>query len=167
VNEEFTMAATVPHYLMLTTCESKPVGGGTTVVGQWRFVLEALDADDRLDIRDCEPKVSGERLELLAVLRGLEALDQPSRVTMVTPSRYVIRGIRFGLETWKQNNWQWENHGEMVAVKDHDLWQRLDLAMQIHDIRLRHWNAEVGQDRRLPDQSITAHHDEYATAVAG
>jgi ribonuclease HI len=161
------MAATFPHYLMLTTCESKPIGGGRAAVGQWRFVLEALDADDRVDIRDCEPDVIGERLELLAVLRGLEALDQPSRVTMVTPSRYVIRGIRFGLETWKQNDWQWENHGEMVPVKDHDLWQRLDLAMRIHDIRLRHWNAEVGQDRRLPEQSITANHDEYSTAVAG
>ena len=161
------MGASIPHYLMLTTCESKPVRGGDVLVGQWRFVLEALDADDRLDIRDWEPEVTGERLELLAVLRGLEALDQPSRVTMVTPSRYVIRGIRFGLETWKQNDWYWENHGEMVPVKDCDLWKRLDLALRIHDIRLRHWNAEVGHERRLPEPSITANHDEYSAAVAG
>ena len=159
------MADTVPHYLLLSTCEPKSTPGESA--GQWRFVLEALDGDDRVDIRDSEPGVFGERLELLAVLRGLEALDQPSRVTMVTPSRYVIRGIRFGLESWKQNGWHWEIHGEMAPVKDHDLWQRLERALQIHDVRFRHWNAEVGQERRLPEQTVTAHHDQYATAVAG
>ena len=149
-----------PHYLLLTTCETKKdTRADEFAVGQWRFVLEALDGDDRLDIRDIEPGVVGERLELLAVVRGLEALDQASRVTMVTPSRYVIRGIRFGLETWKENDWNWENHGEMVAVKDFDLWKRLDRAMEIHEVRLRHWNSQVGREGRMVSNPITTGHD--------
>lgn len=167
------MIAPCPHYLLLSTCESesnpRPGTGqpGTGQQGTWRFVLEELDGDERVDIRDSEPGVCGERLELLSVIRGLEALDQPSRVTLVTPSRYVIRGIRFGLETWKRNEWQWEVHGEHVPVKDCDLWLRLDRALDIHEIRLRHWRAEVGHERQLADSAITTHHDDYSPAVAG
>lgn len=128
-------APSAPHYLLLSTSQSRCLGG------DWRFVLESLESEQRMDVGDSEPETSGERLELMAVLRGLEALDQPSRVTLVTPSRYVARGIRFGLEAWRRNGWHWENHGEMVPIKDHDLWQRLDRAMRIHNVRIRHWTA--------------------------
>ncbi len=124
------MASAAPHYLLLSTSGR-----------HWRFVLESLESDERMDVRASEPETSGERLELMAVLRGLEALDQPSRVTLVTPSRYVARGIRFGLEAWRQNGWHWEHHGAMVPIRDYDLWQRMDQAMSIHDVRMRHWTA--------------------------
>ncbi len=166
------MTTTKPHYLLLSTCETKSENG--CVCGQWRFVLEALDGNERLDIRDVEPDL-GERLELLAVLRGLEAMGQPSRVTLLTPSRYVLRGIRFGLDRWRENEWQWENHGEMSPVKDADLWRRLDRALEIHDVRLRHWNSQVGHESRMVASPVTAIHDEYtgeystefSAAVAG
>ena len=165
------MPTPIPHYLLLTTCEhsadTKVDLEQVNIDGHWRFVLEALDGDDRVDVRDREPGISGERLELLTAVRGLEALGQPSKVTMVTPSRYVIRGIRFGLTNWKENDWYWESHGEMIPVKDFDLWRRLDRAMQIHDIRLRHWNAQVGHEGRMVSNPITVGHDNYATAVAG
>ena len=92
---------------------------------------------------DAEPDARGERLELLAVVRGLEALDQPSRVTLVTPSRYVKRGINYGLPEWGRNGWKWEHFGEMVPVKNQDLWQRLDRALKIHRIQGAAWRVDA------------------------
>jgi hypothetical protein len=90
-----------------------------------------------LEAEDSEPEIHGERLELLAVVRGLEALDQPSRVTLMTSSRYVNRGLTYGLEEWRRNDWTWESFGEMVPVKNQDLWQRLDQALRFHRLEVR------------------------------
>ena len=118
-----------------------------------------------LEAFDEEPGVQGERLELLAVIRGLEALDQPSRVTLVTSSRGVSRGLRFGLAEWRTNNWQWERFGRRVPVKNHDLWQRVDRALQFHRVECRTWRidqahtAAEGQElserpTRVPEQGL-------------
>jgi ribonuclease HI len=103
--------------------------------GEWRLVLQVAGGEVELDITDVEPDVRGERLELLTVVRGLEALDQPSRVTIVTASRYVRSGIELGLAQWRQKGWLWESFGRLTQVKHADLWQRVDRAASIHEIR--------------------------------
>jgi len=113
------------------------------VVGRWRFVLESLDGDVVLEATDDETEGDASRLELLAVVRGLEALDQPSRVTLLTPSRYVTHGIRFGLSEWRENDWQWERFGEMERIKNWDLWQRIDRAMSFHEVDCRVWRFDA------------------------
>ena len=80
-----------------------------------------------------------DRLELLAVVRGLEALDQPSRVTLVTRSRYVSRGLRFGIREWRENDWKWEHYGDYQPINNSDLWQRVDHAMTYHKVECRTW----------------------------
>jgi ribonuclease HI len=113
---------------------SSPLGSG-----RWRFVLQSVEDESKLEVQDREPAISADRLELLAVVRGLEALDQPSRVTLVTPSRYVSRGLRYGLEEWRDNRWRWEHHGRMVPIKNDDLWRRVDQAMKYHRVDCRVW----------------------------
>ena len=93
-------------------------------------------------VSDEETTACGERLELLAVVRGLEALDGPAQVTLVTKSRYVSRGIRCGLTEWRANDWQWERFGRIVPVKDHDLWQRVDRALLFHKVDCQAWQFE-------------------------
>ena len=114
------MNAAKPHFLLFSESNREQARG------QWRFVLQAVDGSDQFEAYDEEPNVGGERLELLAVVRGLEALPEPARVTLVTPSKYVNRGIAQGLPEWRHNGWQWEHFGEMVPVKNRDLWQRVD-----------------------------------------
>ncbi len=125
------MNAAAPQYLLFSESskDSEP--------GHWRFVLRSMDGTARLVADDVEPDVRGERLELLTIVRGLEALDQPSQVTIVTPSVYVRKGIEYGIAEWRENGWRWEFYGEMVPVKDNDLWQRLDHAMQYHRLKCR------------------------------
>lgn len=102
-------------------------------------MLEQIGTSERIEETETEPGVWGERLQLLAVVRGLEALEQPSRVTLITSSRYVCNGIRQNINQWRENDWQWEKFGEMIPIKNLDLWKRIDQAMQFHQIDCRVW----------------------------
>lgn len=102
----------------------------------WCFRLEASTGES-FEAFDTEAGLSHERLELLATVRGLEALEQPSSVTLVTSSRQISRAVRQGLEYWRVRNWMWERFGEKVPMKNGDLWARIDRALQIHDVRCR------------------------------
>ena len=64
----------------------------------------------------------------------LESLDQPSQVTLVECGRYVRQGLQYGLAEWRENGWRWEFFGDMVPVKNGDLWQRLDRALRFHQV---------------------------------
>ncbi len=131
------MKAAAPHYLLFSeSCRKNRQG-------EWRFVLQSLEGGDQLEAADAEPEARGERLELLAVVRGLEALEQPSRVTLVTPSKYVQRGLTYGLSEWRAQDWQWEHFGEMVPVKNRDLWQRIDRALRFHELECRTWRFDL------------------------
>jgi ribonuclease HI len=138
--------AKVPHYLLFSEC--CPTGRPENASGQWRFVLEAVDGAGRFEAADEERQVPRDRLELLAVVRGLEALDQPSKVTLVTGSRYVSRGMRYGLHAWRESNWQWERFGKMAPVKNSDLWRRVARALEIHQVECRTWRFDppVGKE---------------------
>ena len=130
------MSITAPHYLLLSETHSDQ----SSLAGGWSFVLERINGAGRIEVADQEPDVRGERLKLLAVVRGLEAIDAPSQVTLITPHRFIGRGIRKGLSAWKENDWQWERFGAMTEIKNADLWRRIDRAKSIHSIDCRVWN---------------------------
>jgi ribonuclease HI len=139
------MPVAAPHYLLLAESRRRKQEG------DWRFVLKTPDGKQQLEASDAEPSTGEQRLELLAVVRGLEALEQPSRVTLLTRSSYVSRGLNYGLEEWRENAWHWERHGQMVPVKDGDLWKRLDRALNFHRLECRKWRADrVGGPQVAP-----------------
>ena len=157
------MSAPAPHFLLFSESRRRSTG---LPASDWRFVLQSLDGTSRLEAADAEPELGGERLELLAVVRGLEALEQPSEVTLVTPSKYVARGLSYGLPDWRENDWSWEHHGQMVPIKNRDLWQRLDRALAYHRVQCRTTTAnEVVADESpaevvpVKNRRIDAAHD--------
>src|SRR4051794_30384595 len=110
------MSFPAPHFLLfaeaaVASAASSSVFSSQTIAnstaGAWRFELRLSSGETALEIADEEPESSVERLELLALVRGLEALEQPSRVTLMTASRNLRRGIAFGLAQWRENDWQW------------------------------------------------------------
>jgi ribonuclease HI len=135
------MRANGPHYLLFSEASRSGARGA-----RWRFVLQLVGSDEHLAAADTEAGASANRLELLAVVRGLEALEQPSRVTLLTSSHYVCRGVRSGLSQWRENGWQWECFGKSVPIRDRDLWKRMDRAMQIHHVDCCAWHAEHEAD---------------------
>ena len=134
------MNAAPPHFVLFSEArlkgkDSSPEASGPQNYQGWRFTLAAIDGSSIISACDDEPDAQGQRLELLAVVRGLEALDQPSRVTLVTQSRYISRGICSGLDEWRENDWRWESYGKLAPIRHGDLWQRIDRAMQIHQVK--------------------------------
>lgn len=123
------MITAAPHFHLYSQARQGEAGD------EWSFVLQAADGSAMLAAHDLEPDLPGERIELLAVVRGLEALDQPSRVTLHTRSRYVLRGLAHGLDEWRDQDWTWERDGQAVPVKHGDLWRRLDRALAIHRLQ--------------------------------
>jgi ribonuclease HI len=127
-------AAPLAHYLLFSEAALDAPQGGT-----WRFVLEPVGEGESFSASDFEEVECAERLELLALVRGLEALDHPSKVTLVTKSRYVSRGLKRGISDWRLNDWHWERFGRVVLVRDHDLWRRVDRALHFHLVDCRLW----------------------------
>jgi ribonuclease HI len=152
------MREATPHYLLFSESCRK------NAQGQWRFVLQSIDGAEQFEAADAEPNAHGERLELLAVVRGLEALAQPSRVTLVTPSRYVNRGLAYGLPEWRANDWQWEHYGEMVPVKNRDLWQRVDQALVYHQLECRTWRFDLPHSTA---ETLAPHSPRPRSAMSG
>ena len=100
-------------------------------------MLTPLDGSAEIEAADVEPDVWGERLDLLTVVRALESLDQPSWVTLIGCTRYVEQGIAYGIAEWRENGWRWECFGQMTPVRDIDLWQRMERALQFHRVDCR------------------------------
>ncbi|MCH8500568.1 MAG: ribonuclease HI [Aliidiomarina sp.] len=75
------------------------------------------------------------RMELLAAAVALESLKRPCSVDLWTDSEYVRQGITKWLAGWKRNNFR---TSQKKAVKNVDLWQRLDAAQARHEVRW-HW----------------------------
>ncbi len=144
-----TAMVRAPHFVLYSeTTSTRPEVGRSTTDERtggarsehsrfWHFVLKSPDGQTQLEVADVEHEATEERLTLLAVVRGLEALEQPSHVTLVTTSASIRHTLRFGLDAWRENHWQWERFGRMTPVKNADLWRRVDRALRFHDIDCR------------------------------
>lgn len=106
----------------------------------WRFLLEAPEPRVHFEAEEEETSPSLERAELLAVVRGLEALDQPSSVSLFSSSRFVLAGLRHGILEWRSTNWHWEWYGKWAPVAHQDLWRRVEVALRFHDLEPRWWS---------------------------
>tara|TARA_B110001469_G_scaffold118136_1_gene124639 strand:- start:951 stop:1316 length:366 start_codon:yes stop_codon:yes gene_type:complete len=82
-----------------------------------------------------EPLTTNNRMELMAAIKGLEALTRPCTVDLTTDSQYVRKGITEWIFNWRKNNWR---TAAKKPVKNADLWQLLDLAVQGHEVEW-HW----------------------------
>lgn len=130
------MQVTRPRYVLIAESEHGADGP------QWRFALHAADASVTVAACDSEEGADDDRLVLLAVVRGLEALDQSADVTIVTRSASVLKGLTRGLDDWRNNHWRWERFGRLAPIRDADLWRRVDQALRFHTVHCRSWRVD-------------------------
>jgi ribonuclease HI len=132
-------------------CRGNPGPGG------WAAML--LSGDRKKEFSGSEPLTTNNRMELLAAIRGLEALKKSgTRARVFTDSQYVIKGIREWVANWKQRGWK---TADKKPVKNQDLWEQLDALAARHEVEW-HWvpgHAGVeGNERvdRLANEAIDA-----------
>ena len=104
-------------------CRGNPGPGGWGTLLRYRGKEKTLHGSD--------PDTTNNRMELMAAIRGLEALTRPCRVRLVTDSKYVKDGITSWLADWKRRGWK---TAKKKPVKNADLWQRLDAAAGKHRV---------------------------------
>lgn len=102
--------------------------------GGYGTVIHYVDKNGVLHMREYSggyKKTTNNRMELMAVIVGLEALTKPCRVTVVSDSKYVTDAFNQNwIENWIKKNWK-RSSG---PVKNVDLWKRLLKAKEIHQV---------------------------------
>ena len=104
-------------------CRGNPGPGG------WGAIL--LYGDKEKELFGGEPETTNNRMELMAAIVALETLNAPCQVVLTTDSKYVMDGITQWIANWKKRGWK---TASKQPVKNVDLWQRLDAAVQRHEI---------------------------------
>lgn len=104
-------------------CSGNPGPGG------WGALLRFAGRERELS--GSETETTNNRMELMAVIQGLEALNQACKVRIHTDSKYVMQGWQEWLPGWKRNGWRTAGK---KAVKNQELWQRLDEAASRHEL---------------------------------
>ena len=105
-------------------CKGNPGPGG------WGALLRY--GTDEKELWGGEPDTTNNRMELMAVIRALEALTRPSQVRVTTDSQYVKQGVTAWMARWKRNGWR---TADRKPVKNRDLWERLDQATSRHELQ--------------------------------
>jgi ribonuclease HI len=108
-------------------CKGNPGPGGWGALLRW--------GGHEKELFGGEPQTTNNRMELLAVIRALQALNRPSRVELHTDSQYVHKGISEWIRAWKARGWL---TADRKPVKNADLWRELDAQAARHQVRW-HW----------------------------
>ncbi len=104
-------------------CKGNPGRGG------WGVLLRAGTTEKELS--GGEPHTTNNRMELMAAIQGLKALNKPCRVKLSTDSRYVMDGLTKWIKGWQRNGWR---TADKKPVKNSDLWIELLDAAKPHRI---------------------------------
>lgn len=108
-------------------CRGNPGPGG------WGVVLRYGDTEKELF--GGEKNTTNNRMELMAAIKAIEALNRSCSISLTTDSVYVKNGITQWIVKWKKNGWKTASR---KPVKNVDLWQRLDAAIKDHEVSW-HW----------------------------
>jgi ribonuclease HI len=109
------------------SCLGNPGPGG------WAALLQYQQK--RKLISGAEDNTTNNRMELTAVIKALGLLKHACHIELYTDSKYVMDGASLWMVNWKKKNWM---RSKSEPVKNVELWQALDQAMQAHQINW-HW----------------------------
>ncbi len=145
----------LPYVLLFTdgACQGNPGPGG------WAFILRHPKSGKELVASGAEAETTNNRMELTAVVRGLEALKRPSYVELITDSIYVGKGITEWLPRWKSHGWRRKEGKSWAAIKNEDLWRRLDELLSRHKVIFKHIPAHTGhpENERCDALAVSAY----------
>ncbi len=116
-------------------CSGNPGPGG------WGAILQFGEKEK--EICGGEPATTNNRMEMMAAIQALEALNKPCKVELHTDSQYVMKGIQEWIHNWKRRGW---TTADKKPVKNDDLWKRLDQARLRHEVDWRWVKGHAGHE---------------------
>lgn len=136
------MSSELPTVSLYTdgACAGNPGPGGWGVILRYKGREKELSGGER--------STTNNRMELTAVIKGLEALKQPCRVAVHSDSRYIVDAINKGwLENWIAQDWRrgkGTKKGRGAPVLNVELWRRLVELLQVHQVEFNWVPGHVG-----------------------
>ena len=105
-------------------CSGNPGPGGYGAV--------LIYSGEKKEIFGGEKSTTNNKMEMMAVIKGLEALKEPCEVEVYSDSAYIVNAIEQGwIESWKKNGWR---KADKKPVKNVDLWEKLLELMDKHKV---------------------------------
>ncbi len=104
-------------------CSGNPGPGGWGAILRWNGHEKELSGG--------EAETTNNRMEMMAVIKALEAVKRRSKIKLYTDSTYVQKGVTEWMKGWKAKGWP-------KKIKNQDLWLRIDVLVAKHDITF-HW----------------------------
>lgn len=123
-------------------CKGNPGPGGWGVLLRYQGVERTLHGG--------EANTTNNRMELMAAIKGLEALKRPCEVDLYTDSKYLQQGMMEWLRSWKNNGWR---NSKKEPVKNADLWMSLDKLASNHKVT---WHWVKGHSGHLENDLVDA-----------
>lgn len=115
-------------------CSGNPGPGGYGAILRWR--------DHEYEVSGGEPSTTNNRMELMGLIKGLQALTRPSKVVVVTDSAYVEKAFTQGwLAKWQRNGWK---TAAKKPVENQDLWEAALAASEPHQVRFERVKGHAG-----------------------
>ena len=127
--------------------------------GGYGTVLEYVDTKGQMHTKEISQgykKTTNNRMELMAVIAGLEALNRPCEVELYSDSQYVVNAFnQHWIEGWIKKGWK---RGKNEPVKNVDLWKRLLAAKEKHSVTFIWVKGHDGhpQNERCDDLATSA-----------
>jgi ribonuclease HI len=128
----------VVHIFTDGACKGNPGPGG------WGALLRCEGKEKK--IYGGEKDTTNNRMEMLAVIKALEALNRRSVVHIHTDSQYIHKGMTTWIHNWKKRGWK---NAQKQPIKNSDLWQLLDSMVHAHEI---HWHWVRGHSGHIDNE---------------
>jgi ribonuclease HI len=127
-------------------CSGNPGPGGWGAVLRKGTTVKELSGG--------EPLTTNNRMELMAAIKALEALNRSCSVELHTDSQYLRGGITAWIHSWKRKGWR---TADGKPVKNQDLWERLDAEIARHDVTWKWVRGHAGNiDNERADELARA-----------
>ena len=134
-------------------CSGNPGPGG------WAFILHHIPSGKVSEESGGTAETTNNRMELEAVVQGLQRLKRPCSVELFTDSVYVGKGMSEWMPKWKQNGWKRKEKGKLVPPKNEDLWRQLDQLIARHRVKYTRVAGHSGhpQNDRCDELAVLAY----------
>ncbi len=154
MNSGDSAAGTLPFVQLFTdgACRGNPGPGG------WAYILRHPKTGAEKEAAGAEALTTNNQMELQAVISGLQALQRPSAVEVITDSSYVSKGSQEWLPGWKRNGWRRRDGNQWKPVKNAELWQELDRLLAGHQVRFTWIRGHAGhtENERCDELAVAA-----------
>lgn len=149
---------TNPKLLPRVTLFSDGACRGNPGPGGWAFILRHDSTGKEMQRSGGEKHTTNNRMELTAVIRGLEVLKRPCQVQLFTDSEYVGKGVSEWMPKWKANGWRRGRGANAQPVKNEELWRSLDELCAKHNVIFTHIYGHSGhpENERCDELAVAA-----------